>query len=634
MERAPVRSAQGLNRLDEVAHRHRLRHALFGQLVPHRKKRSVSPLSLQHLGEGHDGRASSSLGESLVQDRSHRTLGLGPLGELNDLGGGTLDRSGGDDLFGSGLFAGAHRGLGFDGLGFFVGQLVVMSRRRTVASYDPLDDDRLRCFLAPSSARAFPTLFFPLDRTDLSVPLGDPLLHRLSTLKDLFPVTLGKDGHDRVFLDDGVEQITERLDRDERLRLSQHGVEGSDRLARILGFAQSVVETVAQRLVVFIVAIGNEFPQPLHRAVRDAVAPVPRERRTHHQGAVLSVAPGRLPPRLAKGGRTTDDLPMRLRMRTLIFALVASAVAGICVPTAARAQPVRATGTAQVGRGTDPATVRRQAIERAQRDALTAALDQLGTPVDPEARQAVLKAVGAWTGSYRIVSEHTNGDTVAVELDVDVDLARLAKRVGPRSEARAVPMFVLGEVRVPEACASAQSLVGAELLALGALTQGNQGVPIDVSLECESLGPVRHTFVHAARVGIEARVAGDVLARARVHGFGADAPTAMTSGVQVAASAISADLSAHRRGEVVLRVEAPLPAARIRRLERSIEESVLGVRDVEVGGLDPDGAVLLRVRGDVRADRLASSLEGLSLPDFSLTIVEIDAADALTIRLR
>jgi hypothetical protein len=60
----------------------------------------------------------------------------------------------------------------------------------------------------------------------------------------------------------------------------------------------------------------------------------------------------------------------------------------------------------------------------------------------------------------------------------------------------------------------------------------------------------------------------------------------------------------------------------------------MGVSGSAVAGIDPDGAVRLRVTGNLRADELAAALRTLSLPDFSLTIVGVDGPDALTIRLR
>ena len=63
-----------------------------------------------------------------------------------------------------------------------------------------------------------------------------------------------------------------------------------------------------------------------------------------------------------------------------------------------------------------------------------------------------------------------------------------------------------------------------------------------------------------------------------------------------------------------------------------MRNSVLGVSGVEVTGIER-GVVDLRVRSSLNAKTLAKRLAGLSLPGFSLSVVDVDPPDALTIAL-
>jgi hypothetical protein len=83
---------------------------------------------------------------------------------------------------------------------------------------------------------------------------------------------------------------------------------------------------------------------------------------------------------------------------------------------------------------------------------------------------------------------------------------------------------------------------------------------------------------------------------------------------------------------VRLRVQSPMPAVRIRRLETAMRNSVLGVDEVEVGAVSK-GLVELRVRGQLSAKDLSLALGALSVPGVSLTVVRVEPPDALTIRL-
>lgn len=327
---------------------------------------------------------------------------------------------------------------------------------------------------------------------------------------------------------------------------------------------------------------------------------------------------------------------MRSAAMLLALALCATPAARAEANVAALVDRYVAEGEAKVGerRITTPAAARRQAMLRARHKALEIALSEVSGPIDENARKSVLSAVEAWTGAYRILSESSKGDVTKVEVEVEVDTLRLAKRVGVRPAKARVPMFVPGTVEIEGECGHAvDKHVVAELAAVGAVARSGAGDALDLRLQCRPLGVVRHTFVHAARVKLEAMANGGRVAEVTAHGFARDDSGAVSAAIQRAVGDMAPELGAHRRGELIVRVQSPLPAARIRRLERAISDSVLGVDRVELAGLEADGAVLLRVSGNLRSDALARKLEGLSLPGFSLTISNIDGPDALTIAL-
>lgn len=306
-----------------------------------------------------------------------------------------------------------------------------------------------------------------------------------------------------------------------------------------------------------------------------------------------------------------------------------------CAVPAASAAPYRARGEAKAsGKETSPEQLRRRATQRAQEAALTQAIETVSGPVDPKARKAVLDSVRAWTGAYRIVDERTDGDTVVVELEVEIDEARLAKRLLPPASGEARPLFRFGRVTQAPGCADASERVRTLLELGGALSTDGGATPVQFELSCNALGPVRHTFLHAARVSVRASADGRVIATATAPGSANDPDVAVSTALERAVGEIGAELSLHRRGEVAVSVLSPLPAARVRRLERAITEAVVGVSGVELGGISTQGAVTLRVLGELDAATLARRLEALSLPGFSVTIEAVEAPDALTIRLR
>ncbi|MCX4245912.1 hypothetical protein [Paraliomyxa miuraensis] len=320
--------------------------------------------------------------------------------------------------------------------------------------------------------------------------------------------------------------------------------------------------------------------------------------------------------------------------------MIRSLVVGLALGLmpAANAAPVRAQGKATASETKEPslAGARARALRRARRTALETALSQLSVPIDGEARKDVLAAADAWTGAYRILSEHGDGEAVNLEIEVDIDLVRLTKRVAKRDPAASGrPVFRLAEVTATPACGDVEAvraMVRTELSGQGSVALDGKGPALTVALECQPLGPVQHTYLRAARVRITGSSGGQAVAELSVPAFATTPEEAVTAAIQRALSDASSQLRARRSGHVRVQVRAPLPSERIRRLETAMRNSVLGVDEVEVGALSR-GVVELHVRGTLSAKELARKLGELSLPGFSLTIVDVDPPDALTIRL-
>ena len=316
----------------------------------------------------------------------------------------------------------------------------------------------------------------------------------------------------------------------------------------------------------------------------------------------------------------------------ILSVLLVALVAFVGSATASAA-PFRGRGkaaTTEWKKGGTQAQARSRALRRARLDALAQALKTIDGPIDRSAKKAVTRGGEGWTGSYRILTEKLAGATVTVDVEVDIDVSRLAKRLTPRAASSASPLFRISTVDAVEGCGDAADDASSVLESMGVVSSKESAKPVTLKATCTVLGPVPNTYLQAASVKIEV---GGGVARATAAGFGADGSGAIAQALGRALDEVAAELGAHRRGRIAVRIESPLPASRVRRLERAMRESVIGVTSTKVAGIDPDGAVRLDVEGSLSADALASKLEALSLPGFSLTIVGINAEDALTIRL-
>jgi len=306
-------------------------------------------------------------------------------------------------------------------------------------------------------------------------------------------------------------------------------------------------------------------------------------------------------------------------------------------PAAAAAQPYRGSGTsAPEPKDKSPGAVRQRALSKARRAALELAIGQLESQsgkLGKSEKKAVMSASDAWTGSYRVLSERDEGDGVAIEVEVEIDVARLRKKVAGAPSSDAKPLFMLEAIELGDGCGdrTAKARVEDELVVGRAVAQG--GAPLRVTVTCTPLGPVPHTFVHVARAVVEAKSDARVVARSSIDSVGGDPEAAMTAAIAEAAQAVAATAALHRRGVVALRVAGARPAARLRRLERALVQSVMGVAKVELARVDAKGNVVLSVHGPSDAPTLAQALGSLDAPGVKAQVLAVEGPDALSIEL-
>jgi hypothetical protein len=324
-----------------------------------------------------------------------------------------------------------------------------------------------------------------------------------------------------------------------------------------------------------------------------------------------------------------------LRRKTLTTFLTVCSIAS-WAGLARAAGPFQATGHASLGdeSASDP---RGLALQRARKAALEAALEGLEGAVDARARERVLARAQAWTGAYRVLSQEDDGATVTVELEVEIDVERLRKEVlQRRAHAGPARPLVFGGLASARGCDQRHLRrvdLADYLVRLGGLGPGRKGTRVRLELVCKQLGSVANTHLIGARVSMRAHGPNGVLAAATAHGFGKDEAEATDAALHEAAPRLASQLASRRRGELKVHVRSPWPAADLRRLEQMLRRSVVGVRRVDLVGMDATGSATLLVRGSLDALELTVALRHLSSAGFSVNIVEVSGEEAITISL-
>jgi len=321
-------------------------------------------------------------------------------------------------------------------------------------------------------------------------------------------------------------------------------------------------------------------------------------------------------------------------MRRTVLAAVLAALVAISAGDALAA-PFAGTGHAGIGGKVDGLKARSQALERARKAALEAAIEQIGA-ADPAARKQVLAAPDPWTRSYRVLRQDDDGATATAVVSVEIDTARLAKALaapgapaGPSSSLVLLPALELRSSACPSALEGElrRALVAAGLVR--DVAPGSAGPVLSASLVCHELGTVAYPRQVAVREELQL---GDA-APAVATGFGEDARAAAGDAMTRLIGELTRGMARKPEG-LAIRVAAPWPAARVRRLERALRESVVGVQSVRVGSVASDGAVTLQVEGGLTAAELQARLPAVQIPGASLVVGEVEASHVVHIRLQ
>jgi hypothetical protein len=298
----------------------------------------------------------------------------------------------------------------------------------------------------------------------------------------------------------------------------------------------------------------------------------------------------------------------------LTLGLIAGAWLSAAAP--ASADPLVARGSSPSAAG---GQARAKATSAARRAALELALDEIArtTAVDAAARRAVLAQAEVWTGAYRVLGQTDLDGTLAIELEVEVDLPRLRKRVLPadpggasnglrwsRFEARGCDGVDVDSLRV--------RLVAAGIVREGTATAG--GRALTLALTCSLEGAVPHTFLTTGRARVDAAIDGKPRARVGAFGFASSPIAALADALDRATDELTRELELPARGGTRLLVRSKAPGSALRELERRLREAVEGVTRVDFDGLEPDGTLRLHVFGAFDTATLASRLDQLAVP--------------------
>lgn len=241
-----------------------------------------------------------------------------------------------------------------------------------------------------------------------------------------------------------------------------------------------------------------------------------------------------------------------------------------------------------------------------------------------------------WTRSYRVLQQGDDGATATAVVSVEIDTARLGKALALPAPAAASEGPALVAVR-EEGCAegSAEALAQ-RLIAAGLVRDGRGGTVSGSSartleLRCREVGPVAYPHGIVVEAGLSVGGGG---AEGRAVGFGEDAAAAFADAVERLFRQVAPTMSLRTASGPRLRLSSPWPAARVRRVERVIAESIIGVQAVRVAAIGGDGSVTLQIEGPLSAAELSERLAAVQVPGATLVDVEVEAPDVVHARVQ
>lgn len=303
----------------------------------------------------------------------------------------------------------------------------------------------------------------------------------------------------------------------------------------------------------------------------------------------------------------------------------------------ALAAPFTGTGHAPIDGKTDALKARDQALDRARRAALEAALGQIGA-ADAALRKKVVEEAALWTRSYRVLQQGDDGATATAVVSAEIDTGRLSKALAAPGPASAAPAQAPALAAVREqGCPSgtgeglAQRMIGAGLLRDGRGGTISGAAARTLELRCREVGPVAYPHGIVVEAGLSVGGGG---AEGRAVGFGEDAAAAFADAVERLFRQVAPAMSLRTASGPRLRLSSPWPAARVRRVEKVIAESIIGVQAVRVAAIGGDGSVTLQIEGPLSAAELSERLAAVQVPGATLVDVEVEAPDVVHARVQ
>lgn len=304
------------------------------------------------------------------------------------------------------------------------------------------------------------------------------------------------------------------------------------------------------------------------------------------RGGVGSIDGGSI-AELRGAGATHDPWPQpgRVRANLVRLATIVCLVVAWGRPTqaigAARWVPGEGRGTTEEGRSAEEAAA--QALLEARRNAVAAALDDLGASIDPRVRRRIVEdEAERWTRSFRIVSQVRRGTVVEVRIEADVDLARLVRAAGIRPGTEAGRRAV----EFDPTCDGIDRAVRRDL-------EGEAGTARVVGrIVCHGVGAVRVAGRYVARAELVPVVPGESGRPEPSVGIGTDPSSATTDAVTRLARR-------HRLGRTAAAVVVgpDLPTSFVRRLANRIPREIPSTRTVRPCKVAVSGRPVLCIEG-------------------------------------
>ncbi len=338
--------------------------------------------------------------------------------------------------------------------------------------------------------------------------------------------------------------------------------------------------------------------------------------------------------------RPSRAFARHVRVASRSWALAAALCAlALCERVAWADEPFVGTATGPSATGTGKDQKRDDALLlSARRAAFATALDALGSNIDPELRKSAKEEADLWTRAYRVIRDSEQAGKRTVEVEVEIDLARLRKRVAGSGAAGGSDGLVLDTMQgcgIDPSDPMDRTIVATmkAMIAAGVLAT-NASRRVKLSFVCDAPAGVEFTTQVMQSVQIEARIGDEIIASTVARGFATNGDAAREQAISLALASLGQALVPIAKQRIVLRVEHAQPAAKIRAIERALREAVIGVRSVALVSIDPKGsAIEFEVAMDGDVTQLRDGIARLKEPTFALSSVTVTGPRRITASL-